>query len=209
MDKNQVAVAVFNKRAELYQEKYMDVGMYKDSFDLFCKQLEYQSRVLEVACGPGNVTKFLLDHRPDLDILGIDLAPNMVALAKANNPTAEFEVKDCRKILDIGKGFHGIMCAFFFPYLNKEEALQFIADAAKLLPSKGALYISTMEDNYSNSRIVTSSAGDEVFMYFHEAGYLTEALQNNGFDILSLQRISYPGVVDTTTTDLLLVAVKQ
>src|SRR4051812_15408408 len=99
MDKNKIAVAVFDKSAKKYQDKFMDVSLYHDTFDAFCDLVTKKgAMVLEIACGPGNITKYLLEKRPDLKILGTDLSPNMLELARANNPLAEFVLMDCRNI---------------------------------------------------------------------------------------------------------------
>ena len=61
----------------------MDVTLYDDSYKQFCELLPLErARVLDAACGPGNVSRYLLAQRPNLDLLGIDLAPRMVELAR-------------------------------------------------------------------------------------------------------------------------------
>lgn len=209
MDNNQMSVDVFNKRADLYQEKFMDVAMYHDTFDLFCDHITRErANVLELACGPGNVTKYLLEKRPDLQILGTDLAPNMLQLAKINNPQATFQWMDARDIGKINRAYDAVMCGFGFPYLSKEEVITFIADAARLLTTAGVLYISTMEDDYSKSGIKRSATtGDTTYTYYHQADYLTAALAANNFRIASLTRKVTPAADGTTTTDLIIIAV--
>lgn len=210
MDKNKVAVALFNKLAEGYQEKYMDVNLYSDSFDFFCKTIEKENaEIFEIACGPGNITKYLLDRRPDFRILGTDLSENMLALARKNNPTATFEIMDCRAIGSISKKYDGIMCGFAMPYLTKEESLQLISNAAEILNPNGLLYISTIEDDYAKSTFKKGSTGEEIFMHYHEAGYLTEALQRHGFKVLKVDRKEYKIADGTETTDLILVTQKK
>lgn len=49
----------------------------------------YNVKILEIATGPGNVVKYILCKRPDFKIFGIDLSPNMIELAKQNNPQAD------------------------------------------------------------------------------------------------------------------------
>lgn len=209
MDHTQNAVAIFNKLANLYQEKYMDVGLYHDSFDLFCDNIKKENpEILELACGPGNITKYLLNKRPDFKIFGIDLAPNMIELAKTNNPEAAFQVMDCRDIGSIDKNFDAIMCGFCLPYLSKEECIQIIQDCARLLSVDGILYISTMEDDYGKSGFKSGSTGDQIYMYFHEAGYLSEALETNGFRIIELLRQDFPTTDGVKTTDLVMIAGK-
>jgi ubiquinone/menaquinone biosynthesis C-methylase UbiE len=207
MDKTKVAVRVFNKRANLYQEKFMDVSLYNDTFDLFCDKITKENAsILELACGPGNITKYLLNKRPDLKILGIDLAPNMLELAKINNPAAEFKLMDCRDIGTINKKYDAIMCGFCLPYLSKEGAVKLIGDASKILESKGLIYISTMEDDYHKSGIRRGSYGDEIYIHFHQADYLADALIENNFKLIEIQRKDFLNPDGTTTIDLILIA---
>ncbi|MEZ2440338.1 trans-aconitate 2-methyltransferase [Chitinophaga sp. RCC_12] len=207
MDKLQQAINVFDKRAVQYQDKFMDVALYHDSFDLFCNNIpKHEAAVLEIACGPGNITRYLLQQRPDIHVLGIDLAPNMLELARSNNPPAEFLLMDARDILQLNKLFDGIMCGFCLPYLSREEAVKMIGDTARLLAPGGVFYISTMEDDYARSGIQRSSAGDELYMYYHQADYLVNALEENGFKIMDLQRKQYPAADGSITTDLIIIA---
>lgn len=208
MDKNKQAVFVFDKLADLYQSKFMDVSLYADSFDLFCNNLKpSRPSVLEVACGPGNITRYLLDKRPDLKILGTDLSENMVELAKKNNPEAEFEVMDCRAISRIEKKFDGVMCGFCLPYLSREEVEQLIADAYSILNPGGLIYLSTMEDDYENSAWKKASTGDETFQYFYKEDDLAAMLAKSGFEILNVQRKAYTSG-DNLVTDLVMIAEK-
>ena len=206
-DKTQAAVAIFNRLAEAYQNKYMDQSLYHDTFDFFCKNISVENpQVLEIACGPGNITQYLLRVRPDLQIFGIDLAPNMIELAKLNNPSAQFEVMDAKTIGQLQQQYNAIMCGFCLPYLNKMEALQLIQDAAQILLPGGIIYLSTMENDYDKSAIQRASTGDEMFIHFHEAAYLIPALEENGFTILDVQRKVYPDGNGNETIDLVLIA---
>lgn len=209
MDKNKIAVDVFNKLADLYQSKFMDVSMYHDTFDIFCHAIKTQQpKVLELACGPGNITKYLLTKRPDLKLLGTDLAPNMLELAKINNPQAEFALMDCRELGDLKEKFDALMCGFILPYLSKEEAEEMIKNTSRILHKGGVIYISTMEDDYSKSGYKKGSTGDEIYMYFHQADYLVTALKKNGFEILEEQRKIYQMQENVDTVDLILIARK-
>ncbi len=209
MDKTKIAVDVFNKHASSYQEKFMDVSLYHDSLDLFCNAIEKKvAEILELACGPGNITKYLLNRRSDFKLLGTDLSPNMLALAKINNPGAKFQLMDCRNFGASEKRYDAIVCGFCLPYLTKEEAINLITNALKILNPKGVLYISTMEDDYSKSGFKKGSAGDEIFLHYHQADYLKAALEENHFKILDLQRIESVMADGTKVTDLILIAGK-
>lgn len=210
MDKSKLAAGVFNKWASLYQSKYMDVSLYADTLDLFCQYLPInKASLLEIACGPGNITQYLLKKRPALHIFGIDLAPNMIELAIKNNPQAHFEVMDCREIGRLTQTFDGIMAGFCLPYLSQPAMVQLIADAAQLLDNEGLLYLSTMEDVYEQSGLRKSSTGDEIYMHFYQAADLTTQLQKNGFKVLNLVQQAYPTTDGSKVTDLIIIAQKQ
>lgn len=208
MDNSKNAVNIFNKYAKEYAGKFMDVSLYANTFDFFCDTIKIKNaEVLELACGPGNITKYLLNKRPDFKLLGLDLAPNMIDLAKENNPTAEFKVMDCRDILKLNKKFDAVMCGFCLPYLSKEEVAQLIKDAYLLLNPSGVIYISTMEDDYAKSGLKKGSKGDEIFIHYYQEEFLSNTLVENGFTILKTERI-YSEMLEEKVTDLILIAKK-
>jgi predicted TPR repeat methyltransferase len=209
MDHAKNVTSVFDSCAKEYQEKYMEVDLYNGSFDLFCDELKQDATILELGCGPGNITKYLLKKRPDLKILGTDLAPGMIRLARKNNPTAGFEIMDCMEIRNLKTRYDAIMCGFCLPYLSKEKAIQLILDSSGLLQDSGLLYLSTMEDDYGKSGLKKSSSGKyELFMYFHQQDYLEQALHDSGFEIIHIKHQDYPTNDETKVIDLIIIAKK-
>lgn len=79
--------------------------------------------MLEIGCGPGNITKYLLSPRPDLNILGIDIAPNMIELAKVSNPAARFAVMDTRDIKSLDTNTMLLLVDFVYPIYHKVKAM--------------------------------------------------------------------------------------
>jgi 2-polyprenyl-3-methyl-5-hydroxy-6-metoxy-1,4-benzoquinol methylase len=201
------AADAFDKSAKIYQNKFMDVSLYAEPFKLFFDNITLNNAsILDIACGPGNITKYLLDQRPDFEVLGIDLSPKMLSLAQANNPKAKFQLMDCREIDKIEKKFDGITCGFCLPYLTREEAIELIVNVSKLLKPEGVFYLSTMEENDDNkSRYQISSTGDQVYVNYHQEHYLSKALRENNFEIINLKRFSSPDKDNLMITDLVLV----
>ena len=151
-DKYKVTFETWNKVASLYQEKFMDLDMYNDSYDVFCGLITRRSaKILEIGCGPGNITKYLIAKIPSVNVTATDVAPNMIELAQQNNPAAKVIVMDCREIDKIPGKFDGIVCGFCLPYLSKEDCLKLFVDSFQLLESNGYFYLSTIEGNYENS----------------------------------------------------------
>ena len=207
MDKYEITVDTFNKLAGKYQEKYMDFDFYFDTYDTFCDLVSNdKAAIFEIACGPGNITKYLLKKRPGFKIEGIDLAPNMVELARANNPTASFHVLDSRDISSVNRKFDAVMCGFCTPYLSKEDVAQLIIDIRALLKADGILYLSTMEDDYEKSDFQTSSDGDRVYLHYHKLDFLKLHLEANRFRIIDIKRKAFPIENGTPATDLFVFA---
>ncbi len=201
---------MFNNYALKYQDKFMDFDLYHDTFDFLCNAIEINNaKILEIGCGPGNITKYLASKRPDFKIQGIDIAPKMIALAKKNLPSAEFKIMDCKNILSLNSKFNAIICGFTLPYLNKEEVLKLIQDISKLINDNGILYISTMEDDYEKSKYISSSIDKDsgLFTYYHQEYFLTNELEKNGFNIIKTQHKDYPEPKDDSK-DLIIIAKK-
>lgn len=209
MDPGASSAKSFDQLADLYREKYMDLRIYDDGYRIFCDLLQgTNARVLDAACGPGNVTRFLLKHRPNLDVLGIDLAPRMIDLAQATVPNARFLVHDLRRIRELQQSFDGILCAFGLPYLPKDAARHFIADSSELLHPGGALYLSTMLGESTASGIHRHSSGAEFHITYHGESDLLETLGRHGLRVLHQARLSSPPQASKPTTDLIIIALK-
>jgi 2-polyprenyl-3-methyl-5-hydroxy-6-metoxy-1,4-benzoquinol methylase len=209
MDHCEISASVFHKHAGLYREKFMDLTMYHDSYLEFCRWLKPgRARVLDAACGPGNVSRFLLSQRPDLDLLGIDLAPAMVELAQETAPSAQFAVHDCRRLTALGRRFDGIICAFGLPYLSEPEAAAFIRAAAEVFEPNGVLYLSTMLGSAGDSGAQKTSTGDEIFIYYQTEAQILDLIKSCGFSLIAHRRMPSPSTASKSTTDLIVIAQK-
>ncbi len=173
----------WDKMSELYQQKFMHMDIYNQTYDVFLHLLKSaQSTLLELGCGPGNITQYLLKQKPELKIFGTDISPNMIELARRNNPQAEFEVMDCRDIEKVNKRFDGIVIGFCLPYLSDSDAKKLIQNCHSLLKENGALYISFVAGPSSKSGWKTNSYGDRVYFHYHEKETLQTLLNEYEFE---------------------------
>lgn len=192
MDSYRETFETWNSIASLYEQKFMYLDIYNDTYDSFCKELTASNAtILEIGCGPGNITKYLHSKRPDFIIDAIDVAPSMIELAQKNNPNANFKVMDCRQIHEISKKYEGIICGFCLPYLSDGDCLKLISDSYRLLTQNGILYLSFVEGDSAKSGFQVGSGGDRVYFYYHNLHNLTEALIKNGFKNLEVFKVNY------------------
>lgn len=191
MDRDKETLETWNNIAALYQEKFMDMDIYNKSYDYICESIQKpKANLLDVGCGPGNITKYLLEKRPDFKILGIDNAPKMIALARANNPNATFSIMDCRNIGDLGEKYDGIIVGFCLPYLAPNEANNFLEQSYKMLNEKGLIYLSFVEGHPQDAEYKVGKGG-RVYFNYYELRQLTEFLSNIGFGSIKPIHIKY------------------
>jgi SAM-dependent methyltransferase len=210
MDKYRETFETWDKLAELYQAKFMDLTLYDESYDFFCQSIGKNSaQILEIGCGPGNITRYLLSVRPEYNIFGIDVAPNMIALAKKNNPAARFATMDCRNIAELKSTYDGIVCGFCLPYLSPLDAEKFISDCYNLLHENGILYLSFVEGEPCNSGFQIGSTGDKSYFYFYNIDDLSAVLQKNKFEIIKVFVVQYTKENNSTEEHTIVICQKR
>lgn len=178
--------------AHLYEEKFLNLDIYDRSYDIFCNAVKDNSpEILEIGCGPGNITKYILNKIPDADIFGIDYSEKMIQLAKKNVPTARFEVMDCRELGKIDEKFDAVISGFCLPYLDENESSLFFDNVRKLLNNDGIFYFSFVEGDPENSGYQTSSSGQCIFFNFHLLDDIKQKLEKTGFKNVQVMKINY------------------
>lgn len=193
MDKYKETFETWDKVASLYQEKFMDLDLYDGTYDFFCRSItKAKAGILEIGCGPGNITRYLLSRRPDFNILGTDVSPNMIHLARNNNPAADFKVMDCRNIRELHTEFDGIICGFCMPYLSPEDSSALIAASFDLLADGGMIYISFVGGDPERSGFHMGSSGDRVYFYYYHSEQVKAELVKSHFENVHLFQIEYP-----------------
>lgn len=171
----------------------MDFDLYNDTYDLFCELVaQNDASILEIGCGPGNITRYLIHKKSDFKITGIDVSPNMIKLAKRNNPNVDFMKMDCRGINKLNEKFDAIISGFTLPYLSEDDYSKLLSDCRKLLTTKGILYLSFVPGNYEGSGFKTGKTGDRMYIYYHEPHKLERELELNNFRIIKRFEKSYP-----------------
>lgn len=200
----------WNNIAQLYEEKFMEFEIYNDTYKRFCDLLSKpNASVLELGCGPGNITRNILAINPKLQILATDISKNMVYLAKKNNPEVETQVLDCRNLDTIHNKYDGIICGFIVPYLSKIDCSKLINDCSKLLIEEGVLYLSFVVGNYVKSGFVSGSLGNKTYFYYHELRNIKQELELNHMTIVDFIQKEYKKSDLVCETHTILNAIKR
>jgi len=122
--------AVFSRHAAAYKER-LDGVMSKRESRGRMRALELATarpgmRILDLACGPGTLTRILaLRVQPGGSVVGVDLAPGMIELARRSSPpNASFELMDIEHLAFSDASFDAAVCG---------HGLQFVPDLVQAL----------------------------------------------------------------------------
>jgi ubiquinone/menaquinone biosynthesis C-methylase UbiE len=122
--------AVFSRHAEAYQRRLEDI-MARGEARGRTRVIELAAarpgmRILDLACGPGNLSRRLAAQvAPGGEVIGVDLAPGMIELARAAGmQNARFEVMDIEQLAFADATFDGAVCG---------HGLQFAPDLGRAL----------------------------------------------------------------------------
>lgn len=86
-------------------------------------------KILDIGCGTGQLIGEISSQYKELYYLGIDVAKNMIEIAKSNNKEKNIEFRVCPvENFTCQEKYDLIICSHSFPYFpNKEETLKKIA----------------------------------------------------------------------------------
>jgi SAM-dependent methyltransferase len=212
MDTFEISVKRFDEFASEYADRFMNIDSYRIHFDKFSDLIDNKKpNILELACGPANVTRYLKQRFPDSKIVAIDLAPRMIDIAKQTVNGVDFMVMDVRDIKSLDLQFDSIMCSFCLPFLSKPDTFKLISDCSDKLNKNGIFYLSTMEGDETEAGFEkTSFTGDsEVYFNYHRQQDLVNALLVNGFKIEYNVRQDYYEPDGSILIDLIIIARKN
>ncbi|MCT4559930.1 MAG: class I SAM-dependent methyltransferase [Crocinitomicaceae bacterium] len=194
-DKSRSAQVVFGSHAAEYADKYWHLPQFSNLIARLTKALPFQAKVLDLGCGPGNMSHLLLDKRDDLRIEGWDFAPEMIGLAAQKVPKATFQVKNVLELdKDLGK-WDAVVLAFCAPYLSTDDLKKVLRNIQSNLVHDGLLYFSTMisaekQEFWMPPRV----EGDQpLFVYIHQRAEILTFMEALGMLLVQEQRIQLEG----------------
>lgn len=132
----------YNKIANDWFKDHKESDWWADSAYKFLGYLQKADRILDVGCGAGLKTRYLIEK--GFNVIGIDFSEEMIRLAKDYCPEGEFYVKDIREPLNLGF-FDGIFAQAVLLHIPKSEVIEVIVEFKNSLKENGYLYLAVKE----------------------------------------------------------------
>lgn len=137
--------------------------------DCFAEITGTAGRIADVGCGPGHVTRYLAAR--GLDMVGVDLSPRMIEIAKAGNPGVPFEVASMLALPVSDGGWAGAVTFFAIIHLDRDGRRAAYRELARAIRPGGRLlagfHVSDDESGPGETRHQTREFGSEVDLDVH------------------------------------------
>jgi cyclopropane fatty-acyl-phospholipid synthase-like methyltransferase len=211
-DLSLIAVDAFNEHAFSFEAKFMNFSNYDSAIESFCTMIPGSTpRILEIGCGPGNVTSRIKKHIPHAEITALDLADTMLSIAKNNVPDVTFIKMDARDIHTITNTFDAIVASFVTPFFSYDECRAFFKQCSDRLETNGFLYVSTMEGCLKQCGFEkTSFSGTtEIPFTYYTLPFLVTELEQSGLSVIYSKKQPYIQNGKSILTDIIIFCQKK
>lgn len=143
--------------------------------------------IADVGCGPGHVTEFLAARHSD--VLGIDLSPGMIAVARERAPGLAFAVGSMLRLPAADASWAGAVALYSIIHLNAHDREAACWELARVIRPDGWLLVSfhidSPEFDAGQVNHLTSWFGETVDLdgFFLDRANVAGDLQSAGFVI--------------------------
>jgi len=162
-------------------------------------ELAGQGTIADLGCGPGHVTRFLAGRHPD--VIGIDLSPGMVTIARRRAPELTFIEASLLELPVPDAAWAAAIAFYSIIHLSADERRRACQELARVVRPGGWVLVAFHVDSD------TFAAGDvnhlrhwfgqdvELDGHFLDPLTVVDDLQVAGFDVnASIERQPYGGL---------------
>jgi SAM-dependent methyltransferase len=158
----------------------------------FAEALCGRGLVADLGCGPGHIAAYL--HGEGVEVVGIDLSPEMVRVAAQRNPDLSFRVGDMRQLDLPDASLAGVVAFYSIVHFSPPDLGRVFRQMRRILERDGlALLAFHVGDQVVH---VDDLYGAPVSLdfQFHDPGQVVEALGAAGLRVIEhVERAPYEG----------------
>ena len=138
-------------------------------------------RVADIGCGPGRVASLMADH--GLDVLGVDVSPAMLAIARAAHPHIDFVEGQLDALPIESGGLAGAVCWYSIIHTPRYRLAEAFEELARVLVPGGHLLLAFQAEGVPLHREDAFGSGLPLTSYRHGVSDVAGRLEESGFTI--------------------------
>ncbi|MGH3157605.1 MAG: class I SAM-dependent DNA methyltransferase [Streptosporangiaceae bacterium] len=145
--------------------------------------------IADVGCGPGHITRFLAAR--GAEVIGIDLSPGMIAVARQRSPELRFSVGSMLRLPAADGAWAGAIALYSIIHLTPGERLLACQELARTVRPDGwllvAFHIDSSEFATGEVNHITTWFGEQVELdgFFLDPAEVTADVTAAGFTVMS------------------------
>lgn len=163
--------ATYNRIAEDWSRDHHGDTWWVEGTDTFVSFLKPESLVLDVGCGAGVKSQYLLGK--GLEVVGVDFSEKMIEIAKREVPGATFYVADIKDLSGLQETFDGILAQAVLLHIPKAEAGAVVRGLRDKLVNGGYLYIAVKQKREGGREEEVLKENDYGYEYERFFSYFT------------------------------------
>jgi 2-polyprenyl-3-methyl-5-hydroxy-6-metoxy-1,4-benzoquinol methylase len=205
MNEHQIATIIaYDKSARQYSEKIASLNNYNECYDYLLSKLNVGNEILDLACGPGNISRYLLG-KLKLRVTGYDLSNAMLEIARVEIPEGQFEIKSIVNFETPTK-FEMVINGFGLPYITKQQRLSSFECSFNSLKPGGHFFLSFMNGDKEGYEITSYNPNEKFYIHYHKHEEVSLDLEKSGFTIIKQWEFDYHETDGSITKDIAIVA---
>jgi ubiquinone/menaquinone biosynthesis C-methylase UbiE len=198
MQPQEKVITSYNATAESYAATRID-ELSKKHLDRmilneFARLNKDKGICADFGCGPGQTTKFLFDAGVK-DIVGIDLSPGMVKVARGIFPYIKFETGDLLALPYNANYFESAIAFYAIVHFDYDQISKAFKDVNRVL-KKGAHFLFSF--HVGEETVHFDKAHDidiDIDLHFLQTERILKLLHDSNFRIIdTIERLPYPDV---------------
>jgi SAM-dependent methyltransferase len=178
---NQVAEDYATERWDELSRKHIDRLLLKE----FAASNKDKGLCADFGCGPGQTTRFLYDHGLH-DIVGIDLSPAMVNVARELSPAINFETGDLLNIAFPSDHLGSVLAFYAIVHFTPDQVRQCFGEINRVLKPGGDFLFSF---HVGDEIVHFDKAHDKVIdvdLFFFKTDDIVQLLHETGFTVIDV-----------------------
>ncbi len=153
---------------------------WKAEIERYLAHVPTGAHILDLGCGPGHKSAFFAAR--GYEVMGVDLSPQMIEIARRDVKNVMFEVLDMYELPVISRTFDSVFACASMLHIPKKDIVHILLSIAAILNPHGTCYVSVKEQREGNPEEETTREDDYGYEYSRFFSYFTESELREGFE---------------------------